>query len=105
MSKSYNNFHPTAHKKNNRYPRYILGIDKNGNLKGRNRKIKPYGFKGWCGYGGEQYLKKYGEIMTDVVNKKYERIKGKKQIEYELFLYETEWDFLVNLFFKKQKNE
>lgn len=103
MARSKNNFHPTHHKKKYRYPRYILGIDKNGNLKWRNRKIKPYGFKGWCGYGGEEYFKKYGEIMTDIVNKKYERRKGKKQIEYELFLRETEWDFLMDLFFKREK--
>lgn len=89
MSRSKNDFHPTGHKKNNRYPRYVLGIDKNGNLKWRNRKIKPYGLKGWCGYGGEQYLRKYGEIMTDLVDKKRARQEAKKQIDYELYLEET----------------
>lgn len=33
----------------------------------RNRKIKPYGLKGWCNYGGE--------ICVDLVNKKSKTIR------------------------------
>ncbi|MBP5723272.1 MAG: hypothetical protein J6X18_06840 [Bacteroidales bacterium] len=41
-------------------------------MKNPNRKRKhiPYGSKGYCGYGGETYSKKYGVFITDVVDKK-----------------------------------
>ena len=50
----------------------------------RNRKIKPYGLKGWCNYGGEIYTKQYGEICVDLVNKKKARQLGKELIIKEL---------------------
>lgn len=50
----------------------------------RNRKIKPYGLKGWCNYGGEYYRKKLGEICIDIVNKKRIRVLTKKLIKQEL---------------------
>ena len=50
----------------------------------RNRKIKPYGLKGWCGYGGEYYRKNLGEVCIDLVNKKQARILAKKLIKQEL---------------------
>ena len=56
----------------------------------RNRKIKPYGLKGWCGYGGEYYRKKLGEVCIDLVNKKQARVLAKKLIKQELN-DTTEW--------------
>ena len=50
----------------------------------RNRKIKPYGLKGWCGYGGEYYRKNLGEVCIDLVNKKQARTLAKKLIKQEL---------------------
>lgn len=50
----------------------------------RNRKTKPYGLKGWCGYGGEHYRKDLGEICIDLVNKKQARNLAKKLIKEEL---------------------
>ena len=50
----------------------------------RNRKIKPYGLKGWCGYGGEYYRKKLGEVCIDLVNKKQALTLAKKLIKQEL---------------------
>lgn len=50
----------------------------------RNRKIKPYGLKGWCGYGGEYYRRNLGEICIDLVNKKQARTLAKKLIKQEL---------------------
>lgn len=50
----------------------------------RHRKIKPYGLKGWCGYGGEFYRKKYGEICVDLVNKKQYRRILKKELLNEV---------------------
>lgn len=50
----------------------------------RHRKIKPYGLKGWCGYGGEYYRRKLGEICIDLVNKKRTRALTKKLIKQEL---------------------
>lgn len=50
----------------------------------RNRKIKPYGLKGWCGYGGEYYRRNLGEICIDLVNKKQARTLSKKLIKQEL---------------------
>lgn len=50
----------------------------------RNRKIKPYGLKGWCGYGGEYYRRNLGEICIDLVNKKRARVLAKKLIKQEL---------------------
>jgi hypothetical protein len=48
----------------------------------RNRKIKPYGLKGWCNYGGEFYSKRLGEICIDLVNKtRYRRLLKKKMLE------------------------
>ena len=48
----------------------------------RSRKIKPYGLKGWCGYGGEVYMKKYGEILIDLINKtRYRRLLKKEMLE------------------------
>ena len=55
----------------------------------RNRKIKPYGLKGWCNYGGEYYRRKLGEICVDLVNKKKARRLGKKQIKDELNDYDS----------------
>lgn len=50
----------------------------------RNRKTKPYGLKGWCGYGGEYYRRNLGEICIDLVNKKRARTLSKKLIKQEL---------------------
>lgn len=50
----------------------------------RSRKIKPYGLKGFCGYGGEIYTKKYGEICVDIINKKRQRRISKQEIRNEL---------------------
>ena len=50
----------------------------------RRRKIKPYGLKGWCGYGGEYYRRKLGEVCIDLVNKKQARVLAKKLIKQEL---------------------
>ena len=50
----------------------------------RNRKIKPYGLKGWCSYGGEYYRRNLGEVCVDLVNKKQARVLAKKLIKQEL---------------------
>lgn len=50
----------------------------------RHRKTKPYGLKGWCGYGGEFYRRKYGEIFVDLVNKKKYRRILKKELLIEV---------------------
>lgn len=50
----------------------------------RNRKIKPYGLKGWCGYGGEYYRRNLDEVCVDLVNKKQARVLAKKLIKQEL---------------------
>ena len=48
----------------------------------RNRKIKPYGLKGWCNYGGEFYRKRLGEICIDLVHKtRYRRLLKKEMLE------------------------
>ena len=48
----------------------------------RNRKIKPYGLKGWCNYGGEFYRKRLGEICIDLVNKtRYRRLLKNEMLE------------------------
>ena len=36
----------------------------------RHRKHVPYGSKGYCGYGGESYSRKYGLFLDDVVDKR-----------------------------------
>ena len=36
----------------------------------RHRKHVPYGSKGYCGYGGESYSRKYGLFIDDVVDKR-----------------------------------
>lgn len=65
MSRSYHQKHPTAHNPHNRIPNPFR--DKEGDVR-RDRAIRPYGYKGWCGWGGEMYFKKFGEIMVDLVN-------------------------------------
>ena len=47
----------------------------------RHRKHVPYGSKGYCGYGGEIYSKKYGLFVLDVVDKKSYRQKIKKLLK------------------------
>lgn len=61
-------------------------IDNNGYqyFKCRRIKMKPYGRKPFTGYGGETYMKKFGEFCVDIVNAKYERRQSKKLIEREL---------------------
>lgn len=54
----------------------------------RHRKHIPYGSQGYCGYGGESYSRKYGEFITDVVDKssyrqKIKRLLRKIKIDYE----------------------
>jgi hypothetical protein len=46
----------------------------------RNRKHIPYGSKGYCGYGGECYCKKYGLFIDDVVDKKSFRQKNRMML-------------------------
>lgn len=70
MSRSYNQSHPTAHCKKHRFPNPF-----------KKRKMKPYGMLGWCGFGGEVYLKKFGEITIDIVSKKFARRKAKEEIK------------------------
>lgn len=67
MSRTYKEYHPTAHNPKNRIPTPYL--DKEGKVE-RRRKRRAYGSQGWKGWGGEIYFKKYGEIMMDVVDKK-----------------------------------
>ena len=73
MSRSKHQRHKFFHSKQHKQPHPY-----------RNRKIKPYGLKGWCGYGGEYYRKKLGEICIDLVNKKRTRALTKKLIKQEL---------------------
>lgn len=82
MSRSYHQKHPTAHNPKNRIPNPFK--DKEGKI-WRNRKIKPYGYKGWCGWGGESYFKRFGEIMLDLVDKKKIRKEARKLIYKELY--------------------
>lgn len=81
MSRTYSEHHPTAHNPKNRVPTPYL--DKEGKIE-RRRKRRAYGSRGWQGWGGETYFKKYGEIMIDIVDKKKARGESKKLIEYEL---------------------
>lgn len=81
MSRSYHQKHPTAHNSKNRIPNPFR--DKEGRV-WRNRRIKPYGYMGWCGWGGESYFKRFGEIMIDLVNKRKARREAKKLISEEL---------------------
>ena len=68
MSRSKHQRHKFFHNRRNPHPF-------------RHRKIKPYGLKGWCNYGGEFYRKKLGEICVDLVNKKrYRRILKKEML-------------------------
>ena len=53
MSRSKHQQHRFFHSKRHKQPHPY-----------RNRKIKPYGLKGWCGYGGEYYRRKLGEICS-----------------------------------------
>lgn len=73
MSRSKHQQHRFFHSKQHKQPHPY-----------RNRKIKPYGLKGWCGYGGEYYRKNIGEICIDLVNKKRTRALTKKLIKQEL---------------------
>lgn len=74
MSRTFNEKHPTTHNKNKRFP----------NPKRRTR-LKPHGKKYLVGYGEEVYLRKYGEIYSNLVNKNLERKLNKLDIneEYE----------------------
>ena len=83
MSRTYNKHHPTAHNPKARFPSPYLG--EGDNIKRRNRKMRAYGSQGWKGYGGEVYLKKFGEVMTDCVHKRKARKFTKKQLEDELY--------------------
>ena len=47
----------------------------------RYRKHIPYGSKGHCGYGGETYSRKYGEFITDVVDKSSYRQKIRQLLQ------------------------
>ena len=71
MSRSKHQRHKFFHNRRNPHPF-------------RRRKIKPYGLKGWCGYGGEYYRKNLGEVCIDLVNKKQARVLAKKLIKQEL---------------------
>ena len=73
MSRSKHQQHRFFHSKRHKQPHPY-----------RHRKIKPYGLKGWCGYGGEYYRKNLGEICIDLVNKKRTRVLSKKLIKQEL---------------------
>lgn len=83
MSRTFNKHHPTTRNPKNRFPSPLLNLNTY-----RKRKIKPYGLKGWCGYGGEVYFKKWGEVMADIVNKKKARRDSKNIINQELINYE-----------------
>lgn len=82
MSRSYHQKHPTRHNPKNRVPNPFK--DKEGKI-WRSRRIKPYGCIGWCGFGGEAYFKKFGEIMLSLVNKRKARREAKKLINQELY--------------------
>lgn len=71
MSRSKHQQHKFFHNRRNPHPF-------------RRRKIKPYGLKGWCNYGGEYYRKNLGEVCIDLVNKKQARVLAKKLIKQEL---------------------
>lgn len=47
----------------------------------RRIKMKPYGKKYHIGYGGEIYLRKYGEITANITNKTAERMKYKNLVK------------------------
>ena len=81
MSRSFHQKHPTHHNSKNRIPNPFK--DKEGKI-WRKRKIKPYGYRGWCGYGGEKYFKRFGELALDIVDKKWARRESKKIINKEL---------------------
>lgn len=82
MSRSFHQRHGDSHR--GKSPRVILDkfIDNNGKTKYkfRNIKMKPYGRVFKTGYGGESYLKKYGEICYPVINVKKERREAKQNI-------------------------
>lgn len=82
MSRSYHQRHRDSHR--NKLPRVILekSIDNNGKSKYKFRKLKmkPYGRVFNSGYGGETYLKKYGEVLYPVINVKKERQQIKRYI-------------------------
>lgn len=82
MSRSYHQKHPTHHNPRNRIPNPFR--DKEGKI-WRSRRIKPYGYMGWCGWGGESYFKRFGEIMISLVDKKKARREAKKLINKELY--------------------
>lgn len=79
MSRSKHQSHPTSHSKCDREPDPM-----------RKRKHIPYGSKGMCGYGGEKYYRKYGEVATDVVNKSKERQLSKKFLKDMMYIDDIE---------------
>lgn len=78
MSRTYNKHHPTAHNPKNRFPSPYL--DNEGKVE-RRRKRRPYGCLGWCGYGGETYFKRFGELLLDIVDKKRVRRDIKRKLK------------------------
>ena len=75
MSRSYNEHHKISRTEKCPSPY----IDNEGKKK-RHRKMIPYGSEGYCGFGGEFYIRKWGEILMDVVKKRKARKLAKKQI-------------------------
>ena len=80
MSRSYHQHHKMF--RNEKHPSPC--VDNEGK-QDRHRKMKAYGSKGYCGWGGEYYFKKWGEIMLDLVNKRKARREAKKQILEQLY--------------------
>lgn len=81
MSRSYEEHHKML-----RGIKYPSPFRDNSGFKERHRKIKPYGSVGYCGYGGEIYIKKWGYILLDCIKKRQVRNLNKvkfNKIDYE----------------------
>lgn len=87
MSRTYNQHHPSSHNSNNRKP--VPFLDDEGTIT-RKRKIKPYGLKGNKGNHEGQYFKKWGDVATDIVDKKKARKDWKKERKQLFEEYEND---------------
>lgn len=79
MSRSYNEHHKLM--RGEKFPSPYID---NSGKKSRHRKMKPYGSKGYCDNDGI-YVKKWGEICLDIVDKRKPRRDSKKQILQDLY--------------------
>ena len=80
MSRSYHQHHKMQRKEKCPSP-----YRDNEGTQDKHRKMRPYGCLGYCGWGGEIFIKKWGEIMLDLVNKRKARRDAKKQILEQLY--------------------